>query len=239
MTACGSWGTKDAEKADLLLHMGTSQFESGNYPEALVDLLKAEDLDHNNPVIQNNLGLVYFMRQRYELAEKHMRKAISLNPKYTEARNNLSRVLIEVGRYKEAEKELKVVLDDLTYPAIDKSYINLGLAQFNQKKFTESKQSFLNAMNASRDNCVANAYYGRSIFELKDYEEAARALDNAIGFCQRAVYDEPHYYSALTYYRLGQKEKAIARFSEIIKLYPEGKYRDKSKAMLELIRKAN
>lgn len=219
--------------------MGTTQFSNGNYPQAMSDLLKAEELDPRNPAIQNNLGLVYFMRQRYDLAEKHLRRALSINSKFTEARNNLARVLIEVGKYKEAEKELKTVLDDLTYPSIDKAYINLGLAQFNQKNFVQSKESFLRAMNASRDDCVANAYYGRSLFELKDYEAAAPALDTAIGFCQRAVYDEPHYYSALTYYRLGQKEKSVARFSEIIKLYPEGKYRDKSRAMLDLIRKSN
>lgn len=219
--------------------MGTSQFESGNYPAALVDLLKAEELDPKNPVVHNNLGLTYFMRQRYELAEKQMRKALSLNQTYSECRNNLARVLIEVGRYKEAEKELKIVLDDLTYGSIDKTYINLGLAQFNQKSYPLAKESFLHAMNAARDNCIANAYYGRTLFEMKDYEAAAPALDTAIGFCQRAVYDEPHYYSALTYYRLGQKDKSLARFSEIIKIYPEGKYRDKSKAMLDLIRKSN
>ena len=93
-------------------------------------------------------------------------------------------------------------------------------------------------MNASRDNCVANAYYGRSIFEMKDYSKATSALDTAIGFCQRALFDEPHYYSALAYYRLGDKEKSMARFTEIVKLYPEGKYREKSKAMLEMLRKA-
>lgn len=231
-------GSQDAEKAELYLRMGTANFENGNYPGALSDLLKAEELDRNNASVQNNLGLTYFMRQRYDLAEKHLRRALSIESKYTEARNNLARVLIEMGRFKDAEKEIKVVLDDLTYPAVDKAYINLGLAQFNQKNYQGAKQSFLQAMNASRDNCVANAYYGRSIFELKDYQLAAPALDTAIGFCQRALYDEPHYYSALTYYRLGQKEKSMARFSEIIKIYPEGKYRDKSKAMLELIRKS-
>lgn len=218
--------------------MGASQFESGNYPGALTSLLEAEKLDPSNPAVQNNLGLVYFMRQRMDLAEKHLRKALSLNNKYSDARNNLARVLIELNKFKEAEKETRIVIDDLTYPSVDKAYVNLGLAQFNQKNYKESKQSFLHAMNVARDSCVANTYYGRSIFELKDYSNAASALDNAIGFCQRALYDEPHYYSALTYYRLGDKDKSIARFTEIVKLYPEGKYREKSKAMLELLRKA-
>lgn len=238
LSACASWTNKDAEKAELFLSLGTSHFENGNYPGALQELLKAEELDKSNPVVQNNLGLVYFMRQRYDLAEKHIRRALALNPKYSEARNNLSRVLIEVNRFPEAEKEAQMVIDDLTYPSIDKAYVNLGLAQFNQKKYADSKQSFLRAMNTSRDNCVANTYYGRSIFETKDYSDAVVALDTAIGFCQKALYDEPHYYSALAYYRLGDKDKSMARFSEIIKLYPEGKYREKSKAMLEMLRKA-
>jgi Tfp pilus assembly protein PilF len=219
--------------------MGSTQFENGNYPAAMSSLLKAEELDSKNPIIQNTLGITYFAREKTDLAEKHIRRALEINKNYSEARNNLARVLIQEGKNKEAEKEVQTVLADLTYPAIDKAYINLGLAQFNQKLFVESKESFLRAMNTSRDNCLANAYYGRSIFELKDYEKAASALDNAIGFCQKALYDEPHYYSALTYYRLGLKDRSIARFEEIIKFYPEGKYRDKAKAMPALIRKAD
>ncbi|MGZ3745109.1 MAG: tetratricopeptide repeat protein [Pseudobdellovibrionaceae bacterium] len=218
--------------------MGSSQFENGNYPAALSDLLKAEELDPTNPAVQNNLGLVYFMRQRLDLAEKHLRRALSLNKKYSDARNNLVSILIEEGKFQEAEKEVLLVIDDLTYPSVDKAYINLGLAQFNQKNYTQSKESFLHAINFSRSNCVANTYYGRSFFEMNDYDNASAALDTAIGFCQRSLYDEPHYYSALTYYRLGNKEKAMARFSEIVKLYPEGKYREKSRAMLEMLRKA-
>lgn len=238
LAACATTSATDAEKAELFLRMGSTQFDNGNYPAALTALLKAEELDSNNPAIQNNLGLVYFMRQRFDLSEKHLRRAIGLNKKYSEARNNLGRVLIEVGKFQEAEKELQVVIDDLTYPSVDKAYVNMGLAQFNQKNYTNAKASFLHAMNVARDNCVANAYYGRTFFEMKEYDKAAPALDTAIGFCQRALYDEPHYYSALTYYRLGDKDKSMARFSEIVKLYPEGKYREKSKAMLDMLRKA-
>lgn len=238
LVACATTRASDAEKAELFLQMGSTQFENGNYPGALTSMLKAEELDPKNPAIQNNLGLIYFMRQRYDLSEKHLRRALSLNNKYSEARNNLGRLLIEIGKFKEAEKELQLVIDDLTYPAVDKAYVNMGLAQFNQKNYSAAKESFLHAMDVARDNCIANAYYGRSYFEMKEYDKAAPALDTAIGFCQRSLYDEPHYYSALTYYRLGDKDKSMARFSEIVKLYPEGKYREKSKAMLEMLRKA-
>ena len=154
-SACASLRERDAEKAELYLKIGASQFEGGNYPAALTALLKAEELDGRNPVIQNTLGITYFARQKNDVAEQHLRRALELNNKYSEARNNLSRVLIQQGRYKEAEKEVHVVLDDLTYPSVDKAYINLGLSQFNQKEYDEAKESFLRAINVTRDNCVA------------------------------------------------------------------------------------
>lgn len=238
LLACSSMNSRDPEKANLLLHIGTSSFENGNYPAALTELLKAEQLDPKSPEIQNNLGLVYFMRERYDLAEQHLRKALDLNPKYSEARNNLSRIMIEQGHYSEAAMEARTVLDDLTYPSPEKAYMNLGLAQFDAKDYSVAKETFLRALNLQRDNCSANNYYGRTLFEMQDYANAAEALDTAVGFCQRVLFDEPHYYDALAYYRLGQKDKSVARFQEIVKLYPNGKYREKARAMLDLIRKA-
>ena len=132
---------------------------------------------------------------------------------------------------------MKIVFNDLTYAGIPKAYINWGLSRFLQKDYNGAQSAFAKVLEAQSDDCVGNTYYGRSLFEQKDYARAAEALDRAVGFCQKNLIDEPHYYSALAYYRLGEKSKAVARFEEIVRLYPQGKYRDKSKALLEMIRK--
>lgn len=237
LTACASWKNENREKAALYLQMGTSSFENGDYPNALKALMEAEKLDPQNPAVQNNLGLIYFMRERYDLSERHLRRALELQNNFTDARNNLARVLIEKGRYNEAEKELNKVLDDLTYQGFARAYINLGLLHFNKKNFSAAATAFGRSIDMQNDDCIANNYYGRSLFEMKDYARATQALDRAISFCQKQLFDEPHYYSALAYYREGQKSKSVARFEEIIKIYPNGKYRDKAKDMLELIGK--
>lgn len=233
---CASFSERK-EKSALHLQLGISYFDSANYPLALAEFLKAESLDDNNAAIQNNLGLTYFMREKYDLSEKHFRRALWIEPKFTDARNNLARLLVEKGRYNEAEKELKSVLNDLTYTGIDKAYINLGLSLFNQKKFDPAKENFLKALNQQQDNCIANTYYGRSLFELADYKRALSALERAISHCQKSAFDEPHYFSALTLYRMGEKEKSILRFQETVNLYPTGRYNERSRAMIDLIRK--
>lgn len=239
IAGCASSSKQNEERSDLYLTMATSHIESGNYPFALRDLLSAEQLNPKNPIVQNNLGLVYFLRERYEQSEKHLKKAIELKKDYSEARNNLARLYIEIGRFAEAEAQISVVLDDLTYAAPEKAYINLGLSKFNQKQYPAAVKGFEKALTTQSDSCVANTYRGRSFFEMKDYPRATQALDRAIGFCQKDLYDEPHYYSALAYYRNGDKSKAIARFEELIKYYPNGKFRDKSIGMLDLIRKGH
>jgi len=238
MMGCASW-KQDKEKGELYLRMGNAFIEENNYPNAVAALLQAQKYDPENPMIQNALGQVYFLRERYDLAEQQFRKAISLQSTYSDARNNLARTLIEQGKYAAAEKELNLVLNDLTYGGIDKAYTNLGLVKFNQKQWAASQEVFLKVLKTHSDDCAASSYYGRAFFEQKNYSQAAEALDRAIGFCQKNLYDEPHFYSALAYYRLGDKSKSMARFEEILRYYPEGKYREKSKGMLDLIRKGH
>jgi len=230
--------SENKEKVALHIQLGASFFDSGNYALALSEFLKAEALDSSNPAVQNNLGLTYFMREKYDTSEKHFRKALQIESKFTDARNNYARLLIERGRYIDAERELKVVLADLTYGGTEKAYINLGLSYFNQQKYSLAKDSFLKAIDQQQDSCIANSYYGRSLFEMKEYKRSLVALDRAINFCQKSSFDEPHYYSALAFYRLGEKEKSIVRFAEVVKLYPQGRFQDRSRAMLDLIRKA-
>lgn len=236
-SGCANLSTENEETAKLHLKIGTAHLQADNYPQALAELLTAEELDPSNPVIQNNLGLTYFFRERYDLAEAHIRKALKIDPKYSDARNNLARVLIERGRYADAIQEAKAVTEDLTYQNPEKPWVNLGMAQFKAGQYETAKRSLQKALDFQRDNCLAQSYYGRTLFEMKDFSRASEALDRAAGFCQRAQFDEPHYYSALSYYQMGDKPKAEARLESLLKLYPNGRYLDKAKTMLETIRR--
>lgn len=237
LSACASLSSEKKERAELHMRIGTGSFEAGDYPAALRELLEANRLDPDNAVVHNNLGLTYFMREKYDLAEKSLRRAIDLRPDYSDARNNLARVLIDLGRYPEAEAELRTVLADLTYGGIGRAWTNMGLSRFNQKDWKGAREAFRKAVADLRDDCVANTYLGRAHFELGDYSKAVDSLDRAVGFCQRQNYDEPHYFSALAWYRLGDRKRSLARFEEVSKLYPDGKYREKARAMVDLINK--
>ncbi len=232
LSSCSSV-EKDRMRADALLRSGTGALATGNYPAALRDLIAAEKFDPKNPAIQNNLGTAYFVRDKHELAEKHYSRAIALDPKYTEARNNRGRALIELFRYEEAARELEKVLGDLTYAHPEKAWFNMGLAYFRRGNFNVAKDKFAEALRLSRQHCLAQTYYGRSLLDLGDYERAAAALDNAVSLCKSDPRDEAHYFSGISYYKLGRTDKAVARMEEVIRLYPGGKYAKKAETMVQ------
>lgn len=231
---CVSSGPSKKDLSFVHFRVGSSHLEKGNFPEALKELLEAEELNSNDPLIFNNLGLVYFMLGRFELSESKLRKAIQLEPKFTDARNNLARVLIERGQFSEARKLLEIVLKDLTYPQPAKVYVNYGLAYFRDQKYLEAKDLFLTAIKYERENCLAQNYYGRSLLELKEGEKAVQALDKAAGFCLVVNFDEPIYYSAIAYYRLGDRIKAQARLETLIQ--KNSQYKEKAETMLGILK---
>lgn len=226
---------KDAELADLHFRVGTGYLIGKNYPMALQELLIAEKLNPLSATIQNNLGLTYYARERKLLAMDKLKKAIKLNPKYSEARNNLARIHIERGNYSEAIKQLEIVNDDLLYPHPEKSWTNLAWAYFELKQYEATKSALQKAFALNRNYCPAFTLFGRTFYEQKRYESAASHLDKAAAVCAKSKFDEPNYYSALSYLQLGKKEMARARMNEVIANFPNGEFAEKAKSMLKLI----
>jgi len=222
------------EQAQLHLRIGTGFLSQGKNPQALVELLKAEELDPQDPQIQNFLGLAYYVRKEYRLTEKHLLRALELFPKFSDARNNLGRLYTDMGRYDEAITQLKIASKDLTYPVPERLFLNLGLVYLKKNDYDMALNSFKKSMESNTRFCPAYNYYGQTLFQQGKYKGAIESFDHALALCNNN-YDEAHYYSAVSYYKMGQTEKAIARLEEVEKQYPESEYATKAKNMIRTI----
>lgn len=238
LAACAS-KTSIEQNETALLHMqiAIDDIKNERYPKALKELLVAEKYSPNNPYIQANLGFVYFMREKYELAEKHYLKSIALKPDFAESKNTLARAYIEIGQYTKARSLLNEVLADLTYVGFAKAQTNLGVLEFKLKNYPEALANLKKSLEHDRSDCTTHVYLGRTYLELKDFSFAASQLDKAISFCDQTSSDEAYYYSAIALYRAGRKAQAQSRFAELIKYFPNGANADKAQKMLDLIKK--
>jgi Tfp pilus assembly protein PilF len=223
------------ERAILHMQMGTGFLSKGQYPQAMSELLKAEQLDPENPIILNNLGLAYYMRGRAKTAEEKFRKAIKIASKFSDAKNNLARVLIDDRKLDEALVLLHQVEEDLTYPSPEKTLSQLGMAYFELGQYKKAEEYLSRSLELRRESCTTAHYYGRTLYELKRLKQSAEVLDQAIEYCRAAKFEEPLYFSAMSYFSIGDREKSRARLDELIKDYPQSKYVAKAKGMLELL----
>lgn len=236
---CISTSHPKAERARLHLEIGDSHLQANRLPQALQSFLEAEKLAPNDYQVQRALGITYMARERYDLAEKHFKKAISENPQSTLSRNDLTQLYLQQKKFKLAEELLHVSLADLTFPQPDRTYYLYGYLKFETGEFRAALTQLEKSIKFNKSDCFSQNYFGRTLFELERYSEASNALDQAVGLCKQNGFDEPHYFSALAYYRIGESDKSRARFQEITKFYPDGKYREKAKAMLDVLAKVS
>lgn len=236
LAGCSTFQKRDKERAGLHLQIGTGYLSQGLYPQAMSELLKAEQMDPDNPLILNNLGLAYFVHGKYKMAESKFRAAIKLDSRYSDAKNNLARVLLEQQNSEEALRWLHAVEEDLTYQFPEKTLANLGMAHFNLGQFSRAEEYLARSLAIRRQNCLTANYYGRTLYELKRVEQSAQMLDQAVEYCRTSRFEDPLYFSAMSYFSLGDKDKTRARLEELLKDYPKSKYVAKAKGMLELLK---
>lgn len=225
----------DKQKAELHAQIGVGYLSAGNYPAALESLTTAEALDPKSAAIQNNLGLAYYVRKRFPEAQQHLQQAISLAPDFSEAKNNLARVHLERGQYAAALSLLKEVSRDLKYPNQEKVSFHYGLYHFKLKEFEKAQAYFLKSIRESKEYCAGHSYYGMSLYHRGMYSEASEALDQAEAICGK-LSDEPQFLSAQSYLKLDQKEKARARFEDLIRNDPGSPLSEKARQILKTLK---
>jgi tetratricopeptide (TPR) repeat protein len=109
------------------------------------------------------------------------------------------------------------------------------MAQFQLGNFKKAEDYLARSLQIRRQSCTTANFYGRTLLEMKRLQQSAEVLDQAVEFCRQSKFEEPRYFSAMSYFSLGEKEKSRARLTELLKDYPKSKYVAKAKGMLELL----
>lgn len=236
LISCSTSTSKDEASAQLYINLGASQLNQGHPHLALKSLLNAKKLDPENAQVYQQLGLAYFALKKYKLAVNNFLNALSLDSQMTDARVNLGRALIETGEYDDAREQFRLALADLTYSNTSLVYFNLGLSHFRQRHYQKAISFFQKSIAIEKRNCLAYTYYGRSLYELKDFASANRTFELALPLCKPLNFDEAHFFAALSYFKSGNKSRGIALMNETILHYPDGPHNEKAQQMLELMK---
>ena len=160
---CASMGVspQDKKRANASRNLGEVYLGEGNTALAMRELLKAQKLNPEDPIIFNDIGLAYTQKENYDLAVQSFQKAIELKPDYAVAKNNLGSVYLTLKQWDKAIPVLEEVTGNILYATPHFPLANLGWAYYNKKEYKKAETCLNKALEIQPAFSIAKIHLGR------------------------------------------------------------------------------
>ncbi|MBW7956760.1 MAG: tetratricopeptide repeat protein [Deltaproteobacteria bacterium] len=211
--------------------LGKRAFDERDYDAALVHLEKVAAEKTGFADVHNMLGLVYYNASRHEDAIAAFRRAIEINPSYTEASLNLAVVYNELGRFdksaevytlaKQARQGSHSYLDPFVKGKLANMHSNLARIYKDMGFYAEAVEEYRKALRLRPEFADIRTSLGVSCRDMRDYNAAVRELQEAVR--QNPSYPDSRIQLGLTYYAMGQRENARTEWQGVLRDHPDHK----------------
>lgn len=118
------------------IELADIQIRSQRYSAAIATMEKAHEIAPNDPVIANNLGVLYLRAKRFAEATDAFKSAISFDPDEARYRGNLALSLGMQGLYRESYEAYSAVLEPT------EAYWNIGVISEARHDMTSAEAFF-------------------------------------------------------------------------------------------------
>jgi tetratricopeptide (TPR) repeat protein len=217
-----------AENIDELYMRGREAFDRNDYAEAekcFLEVVKARPYAD----VYNKLGLIYHGKGELGKATVAFKKALELNPNYTEVSLNLAVTLNDMGKYNEAgdifNKAAKIAhgspfsLDPFIKGKLANEHAKIGDIYYDLGLFGEAVEEYKKAINLRPTFVDIITKIGIAYREKGLYNEAIREF-------MKAKEINPRYATArinlgITYYMKGFIDMAVTEWNEALEVNPD------------------
>lgn len=207
-------------EAEAKFNVALAHIREGRIDMAIDTIKQAIKLDPKNAFFYKGLGTAYAAKQKWNEAIEAYRKALELNPYFSDVRNDLGTSLILSGKREEGKKEFLNLFSDPTNPTPEMTARNLGQVYFEEKNYAEALNWYRSAI--TRAKTYPDAYLGAadSLLGLGKLDEAIQTLEAA----QRELSDNAQINLALgeVYFKAGRFSEARQRLETAARRDPSG-----------------
>lgn len=179
-----------------LIEEARSAFIEGDYQTAEPLLNQPTLINSKNPEIFQMLATIYYDQGKFNKAISTFKKALEIDPGYTDAAVGLSIILNDIGRYDDAKKifeDAKNLLDS-------------------------KKQQASNEPNINEKFSLKHAELADLYLQYKRFDESAEQYIKAISLSNKKI--DLFLRLAECYVQAGQKDKAIKELRSILQIDP-------------------
>lgn len=227
----------DVSRARARQSVGVTHLRDGRVALAIRELRAAEQLNPNEKWIQLTLAEAYRRKGLPEDAERHLLKALVIDPTFQQARLTLSGLYVQMGRYPEAIAEADLLIDDPTFPQPWTALTNKGWSLLQLKRYAEAREALSLALDYNETYWQAQLNLG-----ILDSEEGKRT--DAIGRFERVIalgpnplgIAEANYRIGEIYFSLGNREQALEHLVAATTQRPSGQWGKRSEDYLKRLR---
>jgi predicted O-linked N-acetylglucosamine transferase (SPINDLY family) len=163
-------------------------------------------------VLFNILGAVCSGQDELEVAIKHHKKSVEINPDYAEGYNNLGIAFQKLGLFEEAVKNYKKTLK--LKPDFSLAYNNLGVVLKSLNKLDEALLASKKAIELNPRFADAHNNIGAILQDLGNYEGAYKFYKKAIKL--KSSYSEAYYNLGILLKKIGKIEECIENFQKAV-----------------------
>jgi type IV pilus assembly protein PilF len=227
----------DESRARAHQSSGATHLREGRLGPAIRELRAAEQLNPDDKWTQLTLAEAYRWKGLKADAEKHLKKALDIDPSFQEARLTLSGLYIQTDRYAEAIEEAQILIDDPTFAAPWAALTNKGWALLKLKKLAEAREAFVMAIEFNERYWRAHLNLGILESEEGKRNDAIERFEHVLALSPGPLGTaEANYRIAEIYVSLGNREEALEHLVAASTQRPSGPWGKRSEDYLKRLR---
>jgi tetratricopeptide (TPR) repeat protein len=227
----------DESRARAHQSVGATHLGDGRVALAIRELRASEELNPTDKWTQLTLAEAYRMKGLNEDAERHLAKALAIDPAFQDARLTLSGLYIQTERYPESITEADLLIDDPTFPQPWAALTNKGWALYKLERRSEAREALHMAIDynerywrAQLNLGILDSDEGKRIDAIERFERVLELKPGPLGTA------ESNYRIAEIYVSLGNREQALEHLVAANAQRPSGPWGKRSEDYLKRLR---
>jgi len=213
--------------------LGKKYFNSKQYAKAEECLRKVFSINEKFADVANMLGVIHHIEGKFSQALDFFKRAIKINPKYTEALLNLTILLNDLGKYKEARALYAIVHQKEATPGskqiepvlkgkLSNMHADLGDIYRSVGLYSHAIEEYNKALHLNPNYYDIKIKLGETLRENGELNASLKELEDVIR--KKANSHVARVQLGITLYSLGKKDKAVKEWNAVIKKDPKNDF---------------